>query len=113
MALHEKMKCAKIAEDIFIYMLEEGFKKVSVTIETTKVETIFTISLHELNDTFVETFNSKLFCNRDLTVEEYGWEVMIEDDSEFELDHLGYQIDECRIQKTAEQHQIILIRKVL
>jgi hypothetical protein len=111
MALHEKIKCAKIAEDIFVYLLEKGFKKVSVTIETSEQETVFTVSLHELNEDFVSSFENQLFCKRDLSVEEYGWEVMIEDDSEFELDHLGYLLDSCIITKSKDQHQIVLIRK--
>ena len=112
MALHEKMKSAKIAEDLFVYMLEKGFSKVSVTIETLENEIIFTISLHELNESFIEHFQNHLFCNRDVTLEEYGWEVMIEDDSEFELDHLGYQLDSCHIKIVDGMHQIILKRKI-
>lgn len=111
MVLHDTLKNAKIAEDLFVYFLEKGFQKVSVSIDNKLSETVFTITLFEKNDPLLQTFQKQMYCNRDLTIEEYGWEVMIENDSEFELDHLGYQLDSYLVSDTQDGYTIEFTRK--
>jgi hypothetical protein len=110
MVLHETLKRAKIAEDLFVYFLEKGVKNVNIDIDIQSDRTVFTATIQGSFESMVQELRENLYCKRDLSVEEYGWEVMVEEDSEFELDHIGYLIDSCDVSTTPEGYRIILHR---
>lgn len=110
MVLHETLKRAKLAEDLFVYFLEQGINTVSVTIDVQPGKTVFTATIVGSCEELIEELRKNLYCKRDVSVEEYGWEVMVEEDSEFELDHIGYLIDDCAIMETTDGFQIVLHR---
>lgn len=113
MGLHNILKNAKIAEDLFVYFMEKGFQSVGVTITNKQNETVFEVKLLGTMENVIKTFKEQFYCNRDVTIEEYGWEVIVENDSDFELEHLGYQIDSYCVNKTDDGHTINLVRKKL
>lgn len=91
MALHETLKNAKIVEEIFAYLLEKGCPKINVTLEITDTETAFTVVL-DYDEELMKEMKSDIYCCRDQELEEYGWELMGENECE-ELHTLGMLID--------------------
>jgi hypothetical protein len=110
MVLHETLKRAKIAEDLFVYFLEQGVTHVNIDIDIQSDRTVFTTTIQGSCDSLIQEIRENLYCKRDVSVEEYGWEVMVEEDSEFELDHIGYLIDSCDVSATSDGYRITLHR---
>ena len=91
MALHETLKNAKIVEEIFAYLLEKGCPKINVLLEIKETETTFTVVL-DYNERLMKKLKKDIYCCRDQELEEYGWELMGENECE-ELHTLGMLID--------------------
>jgi hypothetical protein len=91
MALHETLKNAKIVEEIFAYLLEKGCPKINVSLEIKDKETTFIVII-DYNEKLLKKLKSDIYCCRDQELEEYGWELMGENECE-ELHTLGMLID--------------------
>ncbi len=104
MALHETLKNAKIVEEIFSYLLEHGCQKINVTLEVKETETTFTVVLDD-DKKLLERLRKDIYCCRDQELEEYGWELMGENECE-ELHTLGMLID--HYDKVYENDQVII-----
>ena len=91
MALHETLKNAKIVEEIFAYLLEKGCKKVDVSMEVLEKEIKFQVTI-KYDKKIVLEMKEEIYCNREQELEEYGWELMGEDE-ECRLQTLGLLID--------------------
>lgn len=91
MALHETLKNAKIVEEIFAYLLEKGCSKINVTLEIKETETVFTVVL-DYDEQLLKKLKKDIYCSREQELEEYGWELMGENECE-ELHTLGMLID--------------------
>jgi hypothetical protein len=110
MALHEKMKIANVVKEIHIYLLERGIKHIHVETEVLKKETKFTICLPKEYKDFIDDFKEEIYCCRDCSLEEYGWEIMAENNSDSELQQLGMMVDSYEIKEEENRFYIILHR---
>lgn len=91
MALHETLKNAKIVEEIFAYLLEKGCKKVDISIEVLDDEIKFQVTI-KFNKKIIIEMKEDIYCSREQELEEYGWELMGEDE-ECKLHTLGMLVD--------------------
>lgn len=110
MALHEYMKDSKVIEEMYLYLLEKGYKEVSSSINITKDTTEFTFDVKIEGNELSKNLENDLYCSRDLELEEYGWELT---DSHFscELTMVGILIDDFKIIEENGICEIVLYRK--
>jgi hypothetical protein len=110
MGLHEKMKNAKIVEELFGYLLEYGFTSINLSMDILDTETTFGFDVAKDNMDFINHFKQDLFCCRDLELEEYSWELMGENDCACTLNTLGTLIDRYDILEEEKVFRILLHR---
>ena len=109
MGLHEKLKHAKISEEIISYVLNKGFSKLDFSLETTKSETTFIITLYDVTIDLEDELKKDLYCERDQELEEYGWDLH-SDDSLCTLHTLGLLIDDYKFEKQNDKYIIKFYR---
>ena len=106
MALHEKMKHAIIAEEIFGYLLNKGFSKIDVSMDISEEATLFTVTVYDSSIPIKEELERDLYCSREQELEEYGWDVYCDSASKDFLNTLSMLIDFYTID---EQHDKTVI----
>ena len=100
MALHEKMKLAIIAEELFAYFMSKGHQHIDVSMNVLEDETTFTVKLYESVSDIETELEHDLYCSRETELEEYGWDFNPEGQGRDLLHHLSmlidyYEIDQC------------------
>ena len=109
MALHEYMKDSKIIEEMYLYLLEKGYKEISSSIKIAKNNTEFIFDIKIEGNELYKSLEDDLYCSRDIELEEYGWELT---DSHFacELTMVGILVDDFKITENNGLCKIILYR---
>jgi hypothetical protein len=111
MALHETIKSTKIINEIIIYLTEKGHKTLHLDFETNDEETIISVDVDKLDDDLLVCLNKDIYAERDEQFEEYGWELMGEDDHSCELQQLSMLIDSFEVVEKEGFIRLILKRK--
>ncbi|AIO18477.1 hypothetical protein KQ51_00597 [Candidatus Izimaplasma bacterium HR1] len=111
MSLHRNAKNAKIIEEIYVYLLDRGYHKVSVLLEALENESIFHIEIYTDNSSLVEELKEDIVCGRDAGLEEYGWELMGESDHVLDLYTLGTLLDSCEISYDEGICRVVFVRE--
>lgn len=111
MGLHEKMKQAIIAEEIIGYLMEKRVTDMQISISIKEPDTTFVIVLDNPDTEVIEELKENLFCCRDQELEEYGWELFMDNQPEELLRTLGMLIDSYDLQVTSNQTILTLVRK--
>ena len=65
MALHEKMKLAIIAEELFTYFLSKGHRSIDVSLNVLEDETTFSVKLYQAVSDVEEELKQDLYCSRE------------------------------------------------
>ncbi len=107
---HEFKKAGKIIDEIVTHLLRKGHRELNVDLKLNNNESIFTIKLERVDDDLLKLLDETLNQERDLSIEEYGWELMGESDFSSELNLVGMCLDEFRILKNDDYTEFMLIR---
>lgn len=111
---HEKMRIARIADEIINYLYSLGAKDISINIKEDKEKFKLKfksdykdISQEKIND-LVKICNT---CSKANEMEEFYWELLGDTDSDSELSLMRMMIDEIEIDIQDDYIEMILIRK--
>jgi len=110
MALHEKMKLAIIAEELFAYFMCKGYQEIDVSMRVLDTETIFTVVLQDASSSIKDDLEKDLYCSRELELEEYGWDLNIDGDSVDLLHNLSMLVDHYEMVQTDHTTTIVFHR---
>ena len=110
MVLHEKLKSAKITEEITGYLLDRGYYKLSIDIELNKEESKFIIKVANKGENLIEVFKNDLYCCREIELEEYGVD-HLHNECVCSLNTLGMLVDDYEIELVNDHYIITLHRK--
>ena len=110
MALHEYMKNSKIIEEMYLYLLEKGYKEISSSINIAKEITEFVFDVKTEGNELSKDLENDLYCCRDIELEEYGWE-LTDSHCVCELTTLGILINDYKITEENDLCNIVLHRK--
>lgn len=110
MALHEKLKNAKIVEDISGYLLDKGYKHISLEIDILDHETRFTITVKSIGEDLIALFEKDLYCCREIELEEYGLDQIHDQDCACTLKTLGMLVDSYDIELENDVYHIAFHR---
>ncbi len=110
MVLHEKLKSAKITEEITGYLLDRGYKKLSINLELNKNESKFVIKVADIGENLIDVFKQDLYCCREIELEEYGVD-HLHNECTCSLNTLGMLVDDYEIELVNGEYVIILHRK--
>lgn len=110
MALHEYMKNSKIIEEMYLYLLEKGYKEITSAIKIEGDITEFDFDVKTDGKDLSKDLKNDLYCCRDIELEEYGWELTVSH-CVCELNTLGTLVDEFKIKEENGMCHIALYRK--
>lgn len=112
MNIHEQKKTCKIIDEFVLYLMRKGQKKVNVDINLdNENETIIKVKTNNLKPEVIDKLMKYINQERELEIEEYGWELMGESDVSNELELVGLLIDRLDIEFEGENCILILRRK--
>ena len=87
MALHEKQKSAKIIEEISSFLIDRGYRDLSVHLLLGKEESVFTVRVRKRKEDLIKVFREELYCCREIELEEYGVDHLHNDDCVCKVDN--------------------------
>lgn len=111
MALHEIVKVVKVIDEIMIYLVNKGYEKVSVDYDKSSVDTKITFVVSDPKRVLFTCVTNEIYCERDYELEEYGWELMGEDDTCCELQQVGMLMDQFEVLEDGDNIKLIFTRK--
>ncbi|MFI3329254.1 MAG: hypothetical protein R3Y05_02065, partial [bacterium] len=93
MKIKEAKKISKIVDELFLYFVKHGHANINLDIKITDEQIKIEITLENLDNTLLNKIKERLQEDREIEVEEYGWELMGESDCSNELELIGLLID--------------------
>ena len=108
--MHENQKICKIISEISLYILENVSGNLNVDVKELGEEVIITFVTDLIDPETKNFLMSQLSADRNIEIEEYGWELMGEGDSDDDLELVGNLINELSIQEENGKTVITLVR---
>lgn len=112
MSVHELKKGCKIVDELLLYLMKHGHHKVDISVDKTEDRLIIEMTTDRCDDELLEKMDSYINNERELEVEEYGWELMGESDAQSELGMVGLLIDSLEIDNSGEGKTKLRISRV-
>ena len=112
MSLHEIKKGCKIIDELILYIMKNGHRKMDLSIDKTSDVLKVIIKTDKMEDSLLEVMDKYINTERELEVEEYGWELMGESDAQSELGMVGLLIDKLEIDNADPNHTTLIITRV-
>ncbi len=107
---HEFKKVGKIIDELTTFLLKNGVCDIDIKInyEKSQVKIIFKFKgcRKRQKDLLIETLTQE----RDFCMEEYGWELMGENDASGELNLLGMCLDDVVFEEEGDLLTVMLVR---
>ena len=100
MSFHEIKKDAKIVDEILLYLLKNDHDEVFITFKCTK-----------LSDDIIKSMDKYINKERELEMEEYGWELMGESDGQSDLSMVGLLIDKLTIDNSNPDYTVLKLTR--
>ena len=110
MNYHELKKDAKIVDEVLLYLLKHNDDDISIDISRNEERIIFTFKLNALDNEVLSYMDKYINKEREIEVEEYGWELMGESGSQSDLGMVGLLIDKMVISKE-DDHLILKLTR--
>lgn len=112
MSLHEIKKGCKIIDEITLYLMKHGHLKLDIQIDKAETELVVVIKTNKCEQWLIDNISNNINLERELEVEEYGWELMGESDAQSELGLVGLLVDQVTVDDTDPSFTVFkLIRK--
>ena len=108
--MQENQKICKIINELSLYILENVSGTLNIDVKEFSEETIITFTTDMIDEETKEFLLSQLSADRSLEIEEYGWELMGEGDSDDDLELIASLVDEVSITEENNKTVITLIR---
>ncbi|MBQ3253479.1 MAG: hypothetical protein IJA65_02895 [Acholeplasmatales bacterium] len=108
--MQENQKICKIISEISLYILENVSGNLNVDVKELGEEVIITFVTDLIDPETKNFLMSQLSADRNIEIEEYGWELMGEGDSDDDLELVGNLINELSIQEENGKTVITLVR---
>lgn len=109
---HNDKKIGKIIDELTVYLLKKGIHNIDINIDYTMNAYKITFKVERLSEKMTELLDETLHQEHDESIEEYGWELLGENDCSCELNLIGICIDDCIIDHQGE-YTIITMEKGL
>lgn len=103
-------KICKIIEEFSLYILENSLSNLNIDIKQDEYRTILKFTLYNVEDEVKAYILDKIKGERDRQIEEYGWELMGEGDSDDDLGIINALIDEIDVTEFEGKTIIRMIR---
>ena len=97
MNYHELKKDAKIVDEILLYLLKKNDDDISIDISRNEDRIIFEFRISKLDKEALSYMDKYINKEREIEVEEYGWELMGESGSQSDLGMVGLLIDKMTV----------------
>ncbi len=110
MNYHELKKDAKIVDEILLYLLKNNDDDISIDISRNEDKIIFSFKISKLSKEALSYMDKYINKEREIEVEEYGWELMGESGSQSDLGMVGLLIDKMSILEEDNHTVLKLIR---
>lgn len=107
---HHDKKIGKIVDELTTYLLRKKVNNIAINIDCTKHNDIITFEFSDATDALLNILQETLTQERDEQLEEYGWELLGENDCSGELNLIGMCIDRCEFESMGEKTKITLYR---
>ncbi len=107
---HDIKKAGKIIDELITFLLKKGLNDVTVNVNYHKSKTVIILSFNDCNEDVKELLEETLTQERNFCMEEYGWELMGENDASGELNLVGMCVDEANFEQNGCTTQVTLIR---
>jgi len=103
-------KICKIIEEFSLYILENSYANLNIDIKQDEYKTVLAFTLTYWEDHVKDYITQKIKGERDRQIEEYGWELMGEGDSDDDLGIINALIDEITFKEADEKTVIRMVR---
>ena len=103
-------KISKIIEEFSLYILENSSSNLNIDLRHDDNKTILTFTLYNVEENIKAFILDHIKGERDREIEEYGWELMGEGDSDDDLGIINALIDEINVSESEEKTIIRMVR---
>ncbi len=97
MSLHEVKKGCKILDEVILFLMKNGHLNLDIKINKDEKVLSLEIKTKKASDSLIKEMDEYINRERELEVEEYGWELMGESDCENGLELIGLLVDKLEI----------------
>lgn len=108
--MQRNQKICKIIEELSLYLMDCGIYDLNIDIKQDDERDVLTFSFNETNDEVKDFILSKIKGERDIEIEEYGWELMGEGASDDDLGIINALVDEIDYNDSDNKTIIRMIR---
>lgn len=108
--MQRNQKICKIIEELSLYLMDMGIYNLNIDIKQDDDKDVLTFSFNECNDEVKDFILSKIKGERDIEIEEYGWELMGEGASDDDLGIINALVDEINYDDNDNKTIIRMIR---
>lgn len=109
--VNEKKKIGKMIDEVTTFFLKKGHYKLRIDLDYTKKFMVLRIHIPNLSANESEMITKCFSQKRDLTMEEYGWELMGESETSSELNLVGMCIDSFSFEDAEDGITILEIKR--
>ncbi len=107
---HHDKKIGKIIDELTTYLLRKNVKNISIEIKCFEHKDKIVFTFCDATDELLNILKETLTQERDEQLEEYGWELLGENDCSGELNLIGMLIDRCEFKSIGTKTEISLFR---
>lgn len=111
MSIHEVKKDAKIVDEILLYLLKNNHNEVEIKVKREEEEVNISFKCSPLEDEMLNNLDKYINKEREIEVEEYGWELMGESDGQTDLGMVGMMIDKLTIDNSNKDFTILNLKR--
>lgn len=108
--MQRNQKICKIIEELSLYLMDNGIYDLNIDIKQDDEKDILTFVFNEINDEVKTFILSKIKGERDIEIEEYGWELMGEGASDDDLGIINALVDKIDYDENDNKTVIRMIR---
>ena len=108
--MQENHKICRIISELTLFILEHISGNINVDIKEEQNKYIIKIVTDEFNLESLNFIKKRLIADRNYSIEEYGWELVGEGDSDDDLELIGSRVDEASIIHENGRTIITLVR---
>lgn len=111
MIIKEGKKISKIVDELFLYFIKHGHSNVNFNVNIDEVNVVIDITLDNVDAKVIDKLNERISQDRELEIEEYGWELMGESDCSNELELIGLLVNSFTHTVVDNKDVLTFIRK--
>lgn len=111
--MHSLKKDCKIISEITLYLMLQGHNDINLEISNSQEQITIKFTTYRCNDELIEKIKQEVNVERELEVEEYGWELMGESDAQSGLNLVGRLVDFVTVDNQENKTIFTFVRRHL